>query len=87
MIANLLINIVFYLLGFIASFLPQVSDISENFSQGVASFLSYISSFSLIFPFSDFFSAILIVLGFEVAFLMFKLVVFIFDRLPILGKK
>lgn len=73
------------MVGSIFTLLPTVTALPAGLSDSVATIFSYITPFSAFIPFDVILTVFSIILVFEAGYLLFKILVFIYKRIPFLG--
>jgi len=80
MITTYIITLFLYLIGVFFKLLPSVSSLPEIVDTTLANAMSYIVPFNVLLPLDTLLTAILFILAFEVSFLTFKIIVFVYKR-------
>jgi len=82
MIITILFKIFTTLIAMLFSLLPVVSALPSNISSAIGSVFGYMVPFNFLIPFPALFGALAFVLTMEVGLFTFKILVFIYNRLP-----
>lgn len=86
MISSFFISLGAGILGLVIGVLPLSEGLPADIESTLISIASYINVFSYIFPVGSLFSAVTVVLAFELLWWAFWGVMWIWKRIPILGR-